>query len=187
MKSNKDKKPIIALAASFAFVAVVLVVVLLFMGKDKDVAELQQLTTSAQNDDIDFQRLAETAWGDSKGEEDPEFLKKLDEKSSFSFSACEQIEDGYYIITFDVISPDINAAMKTLDSEMDISLLTSEEIGAKFCEIIDSAEMLTSSQTAIVIVDEEGIAHIKFTQGFVNAMYGYVYNDAFESLANVLS
>lgn len=129
----------------------------------------------------DFSTEIQEKWNLSASENQPEFLNLLDEKSSFECVETESLEDGYYVVKANVCSPDISESIKIYQKETYGKKISEEEMNAKLCELINSADIKTTEQTIDIIVDEDENVRVQFNDEFINAMFGYAYIDSMQT------
>lgn len=137
-----------------------------------------------KNNQKDFSVEIQENWNASISDNQPEFLNLLDEKSSFEYISTESLGDGYYVATVSVSSPDISESIAAYQEEVYGKKTSKEEINEKLCELINSADLKTTTQTIDIIVDEDGNVRTQFNDNFINAMFGYAYIDSIKTYMN---
>lgn len=121
-------------------------------------------------------------WEASIPKEQPKFLSALDETSSFECIDIVEEPKDYFIVTATISSPNILAALDEYQQQMYYKELGEEEINEALCNIIYSAPIKTSEHNIYVVKDRQGKYHVNFSESFVDAMFGYAYIDATQTL-----
>lgn len=128
-----------------------------------------------------MQKVLEEAWyiETTEADEDiPNFYTAIEEKSSFEVTKVVEDVSGHYTITANVTSPNIYEALVDYQNSM-TSVESDEEMDKLLTNIINSADLETSSQT-VTYVETEDDASVQFSDEFVDAMYGYAYTYAMQ-------
>lgn len=171
----KDKKTRTLLTTLVCVGCVALIAVVLLVGNAMGLFKFENHTDT-------FQQLITTEWEKSITEDQPEFLTKLEERNSFTVVDYKNEGDGYYTVEVEVTSPDINDKLIEYQESVNNISVSQDEIEQKICEIIDSSDDKTSTVTLSIICDEDGAFHVTFTDEFVDAMFGYAFSNAIESI-----
>ena len=170
---NKSVRVLLSILVCVLCVAVIAVV--LFVGNSMGLFKFEDHSAT-------FQQLITTEWEKSITEDQPEFLTKLEERNSFTVVDYKNEGDGYYTVEIEVTSPDINDKLIEYQESVNNISVSQDEIEQKICEIIDSSDDKTSTVTLSIICDEDGAFHVTFTDEFVDAMFGYAFSNAIESI-----
>lgn len=115
-----------------------------------------------------------SAWENSGEEYDADsFMKSFDDYSSFTIDNIEETEKDCFIVTCSVTSPDVLERLKSYQNE--ITEIQSEDVMNKeIIEIINNSELKTTQQNVTVFKTDNGYK-VEFSEGFIDAMYGYSY------------
>lgn len=113
-------------------------------------------------------------WVNSREEYDADsFMKSFDDYSSFTIDNIEETEKNCFVVKCSVTSPDILERLKSYQKE--ITEIQSEYVMNKeIIEIITNSELKTTQQNVTVFKTDNGYK-VEFSEGFVDAMYGYSY------------
>ncbi len=164
VKMSKSVKMII-----IAVILLLVAAVIIFLIKGNNASEVAP---------SEIQKIIQSEWDKSISEQSPEFLNKLNSRSSFTVIDQQDDGNGFYTVTANVTSPDISDAVKKLDEENGEKQLTGEEIDKTVSELIDKSKEKTTEQTVFVICDTENNYHVQFTEEFSDAMLGYILSES---------
>lgn len=142
------------------------------------------LTIKSNNDKKLIFEAVETEWAKSIPEEQPNFLTAIDNRAYFECKDIKKEADGFYVVTVDVSSPDIKTALNEYQEQTIGESVTDDKIDSAISDIIDSAEIKTTTHSVNVVQDQEGKYYVTFSEGFIDAMFGYAYTDAMNTLIN---
>lgn len=175
-----EKKSVrVLLSILVCVLCVAVIAVVLFVGNSMGLFKFEDHSAT-------FQQLITTEWEKSITEDQPEFLNKLEERNSFTVVDYKSEGDGYYTVELEVTSPDINEQLIKYQNSVTEQDIPENEMNKKICEIIDSSNDKTTKITLSVICDEDGAYHVTFTDEFVDAMTGYAFSNALETLMEEL-
>lgn len=126
------------------------------------------------------------AWNEA-GTEFPQgsFMSVFDEESSFTVVEVTKVEKNYYRVTCNVISPNILDDMKKYQQNEGKDA-TPGEINSAIIEMIKNGKPTATAQTVDVFKTDKGYS-VVFSEGFVDAMYGYTYSYYKEQLNNMIT
>ncbi len=122
-------------------------------------------------------------WTEANSFDDTSFMAAFETESSFVVTSVEEREEDCYVVTCDVTAPNL---LDLLTQYLDglTQRPTESKINDAIVEMISSAELQTTQQTVTAFKTDDGYV-IEFTDGFIDAMYGYSYNYCCEQLENV--
>lgn len=171
----ENKSVRVLLTVMVCLVGILLIAVVLLVGNSMGLFKFEDHSET-------FQQLITTEWEKSITEDQPEFLNKLEERNSFTLVDYKNEGDGYYTVELEVSAPDINDQLIEYQESITDQDVSEDEMNEKICEIIDISNDKTSTVTISIICDEDGVFHVNFTDEFVDAMTGYAFTNALETL-----
>ena len=121
-------------------------------------------------------------WGKTEKDELPQFLDLFDEKASFECTSYKKEKKGYYTVTTTVESPDISEAIYEFSEKNKNESFTKEQFDNEIYNMILNAPMKRSEQKITVILNDTGTYRVIFSQGFIDGMFGYIYNNFLTSI-----
>ena len=121
----------------------------------------------------DLITAVDAAWSSAKVEDQPTYLSKLDELSSYKLDSVEH-EDDTYIISATVTAPDLGSQLSKLDSSELPQNNNAEDINDFLCKQIGKAE-IKETKALIYAYKINGEYHITFSDEFADAMSGNLY------------
>lgn len=124
------------------------------------------------------------AWNTAKTEDQPEYLTKLDELTSYELNSVEQ-EGDRYIIEASVMAPDLGGQLSKIDYSKLSQTESTEDINAFLCEQIEKAE-IQKTISYIYAYKINGKYQISFSENFVDAMSGNLYSYSQTTLVDML-
>lgn len=127
----------------------------------------------------------ESAWLSAQSPEQPAFLTKLDEMSSYELHSVEPLENGRYLLKMVVTAPDLGGQLMKLGYAQLPQENNENELNTFLCEQIDKAEV-KQSEAAIMAVSVDGEYHITFSDDFVDAMSGGAYSYSRQAMVDML-
>lgn len=129
-----------------------------------------------------MQENIKASWSQSieTEEETPEFVKMLDSRSSFEVKKVTNDGSGHYTVTVSVSAPNIKDGILNFQKEID-EKISQEEMDKQIAQIAKNAELVETEQTVTVIM-VDGEPEVTFSEGFIDAMYGYTYSDILSQL-----
>lgn len=140
------------------------------------------------NSRVSNETLQETitnAWTRETEEEIPGFLTDIESKASFTVVDFVDNGKGHYSVEVEATSPDIY--QEIIDYQRSITeIIGTEEIDKQLSRIIEEAELKTTQHTLTVIYSD-GEPEVKFTEEFVDAMYGYAYIYSINAIEEILT
>lgn len=132
----------------------------------------------------DLINAVDTSWNAAKAEDQPAYLAKIDELSSYKLNSVEKEEDRH-IIEATIIAPDLGSRLAQLDFSEFPKNNNIDDINAFLCEQIKKTQM--KETTAVIYAYKiNGEYHITFTDEFADAMSGGVYKYAQTALVEML-
>ena len=130
-----------------------------------------------------MQNEIQNAWVEVNDFNDTSFMDTFEMYSSFVVTSVEKSEENCYVITCDVSSPNIlDSLIKYCDNLK--KRPSEEEMNDKIIKMISSSEVQVTQQTVTAFKTDDGYV-FEFSDGFIDAMYGYSYNYCCEQLENV--
>lgn len=128
----------------------------------------------------------EKAWSASisSSAETPKFLTALDNKSNFEVMNVKYDGSKHYTVKVSVTSPDILTEINEYQKSLANGIST-KQFDDEITNIINSAELKTTEQTVTVIF-VNGEPEVSFSEGFIDAMYGYAYKNTLEQINDLL-
>jgi len=121
-------------------------------------------------------------WEKSIPGEQPIFLTELDSLSNFEcLSMVEEAKD-YFVVQVCATSPDILNGVNEYQERVEGGNPTVAEMNEVLADIIKSSELRSSQHEIYVVRDNNGEYHVTFSESFIDAMFGYAYLDAIETL-----
>lgn len=179
-ENNTKKKQDTMLIAGVVIAAVILIAVLV-------VALVFATSNSSSSfgsvNNVKIQKVIQKEWDESTQDEDvPGFVKKINELSDFKVISVEKGDNDFYKVTLSVSSPYINDDLMKYQDENKDNEKSEEEMDSAITNIILNANLKSSEQYVYVIKNANGEYHTQFTEEFVDAMYGYAYLNAKQSL-----
>lgn len=126
------------------------------------------------------------AWNEA-GTEFPQgsFMSVFDEESTFTVVEVTKVEKDYYRAACNVISPNILEDMKKYQQNEGTDA-TPEEMNSAIIEMIKNGKPTATVQTVDIFKTDKGYS-VVFSEGFVDAMYGYTYSYYKEQLNNMIT
>ena len=126
------------------------------------------------------------AWNEA-GTEFPQgsFMGVFDEESTFTVVEVTKVEKDYYRAACNVISPNILEDMKKYQQNEGTDA-TPEEMNSGIIEMIKNGKPTATVQTVDIFKTDKGYS-VVFSEGFVDAMYGYTYSYYKEQLNNMIT
>lgn len=126
------------------------------------------------------------AWNEA-GTEFPQgsFMGVFDEESTFTVVEVTKVEKDYYCAACNVISPNILEDMKKYQQNEGTDA-TPEEMNSAIIEMIKNGKPTATVQTVDIFKTDKGYS-VVFSEGFVDAMYGYTYSYYKEQLNNMIT
>lgn len=169
-KNSRKKRNKIAIVVS-VFLLVVGLVILIFVLCKGD-ASVENMQNELQN-----------AWVEGNDFDDTSFMDTFEINSRFVVTSVEESEENCYIITCDVSSPNILDLLIEYCDNLE-KQPTEEEINEEIIKMISSSDVQVTQQTVTAFKTDAGYV-FEFSDGFIDAMYGYSYNYCCEQLKNV--
>lgn len=126
----------------------------------------------------------DTAWMSAISENQPEYLTKIDERSSYTIKKIEK-DDKEYTISVEVDAPDLGGQLSKLDFEDLPQTKDIEELNAFLCTQIDCSSNI-KTDTEIYATELDGVYKITFSDEFVDAMSGNIYSYSNNVLIDML-
>lgn len=125
-------------------------------------------------------------WNNSSNFEETSFMHSLEERSEFTIDDIQEgEEEGYYEVTCSVTSPDILDSLKQYQNNS-MKVETNESMNSKIIELVNNGQLKTTNQTVTVFETEDGY-YVEFSEGFVDAMYGYSYSYCRNEMNNMIN
>lgn len=168
-KSKKKKTALIILIVLFFIVVLLGILFLLFYNSDS-------------SKETRMQKRLEEAWNIEISEDAPEFFKAFDEKSYFKVTDISDDGQGHFTVTADVTSPDVYQAIINYQNSI-TNLVSNEEMDSVLTQIINDADLKTTTQT-VIFIETDGESVVQFSEDFIDAMYGYAYKYSMEQFKN---
>lgn len=137
-------------------------------------------TSNKENSIEKIQNVINEKWQESIPAESAQFIKEFNERSKFQVVDLTEINECLEATVW-VASPDISISLQEYQNS-GVDDLSDEEIDAGICDLINLAEINRTEQTVYVYIDVDGEYHVRFTEEFINAMFGYAFSDSVESL-----
>ena len=128
------------------------------------------ITGCSNNQDI--YKLIKSQWTTSGTYNDDNFMKTFDDYSSFKIIDVQKEKDCS-IVTCEVSSPNILDKLKEYQKSI-TEIPSDSEINEKIKEFIATSEIKTTKQTVNIFLTDNGNV-VQFSEGFIDAMYGYSY------------
>lgn len=131
----------------------------------------------------ELNNLIQEEWENSKSSEQPAFLSVIDSRSSFEYLDYSFDGASTYTIRYNVSSPDIRSVLFSTPNNTEQTAKSEEDINKELTNMINSAEIKTTEQIVYVFVsqlsdEDPQEIDIKFTDGFIDAMFCYSYISA---------
>ena len=140
------------------------------------------------NSRVDNEILQETiaqAWNHETEEEMPSFLVGIEARAKFTVVDFVNNGKGHYSVEVETTSPDIY--QEIIDYQKSITeIIGIDEIDKHLSLIIGEAPLKTTQHTLTVIYTDSE-AEVKFTEEFIDAMYGYAYIYSMKTLEEILT
>ena len=132
----------------------------------------------------DLIAAVDTAWTAGQTEDQPAFLSKLDELSSYKLNSVKR-EDDTYIISATVTTPDLGSQLAKLNSSELPQNNNTEDINDFLCKQIEKSE---TKETKALIYGYKinGEYHITFSDKFADAMSGNLYEYSQKTYLEIL-
>lgn len=124
------------------------------------------------------------AWETANLEEQPDFLKILNQKSSYELKNVKK-ENGRFLISVTVTFPSVDERLKELNVSDYPQSKESEEINSFLCEQINKSK-LKKTKATIYAAKINNEYHISFSDEFVDAMSGGLYSYSKTTLVDML-
>ena len=132
-----------------------------------------------------WQTVIQSEWDAAKPVDAPSFLKTINNLSEFRVISVEETETNYFTIKVSVSSPDISCSLVEYQNCLSKEeVVTKDIIDKEITNIIKNAKLKTTEQIIYALKDTNGNYHIQFTEDFLDAMFGYAYNNALAVLTN---
>ncbi|MBR2152478.1 MAG: hypothetical protein IJ944_04255 [Clostridia bacterium] len=132
----------------------------------------------------DLIAAVDTAWTAGQTEDQPAFLSKLDELSSYKLNSVKR-EDDTYIISATVTAPNLGGQLSELDSSELPQNNNAEDINDFLCKQIEKSE--TKEIKALIYAYKiNGEYHITFSDEFADAMSGNLYEYSQKTYLEIL-
>ena len=128
--------------------------------------------SNAKYQDLIFE--IDKAWTSALTEDQPKYLSKIDEKSSYSITKIKK-EDEEYIISVSVDAPDLGGKLSMLSYDELPQTEDIDELNDFLCTKIDNATNC-NTKTEIYATKIDGKYNISFSDEFVDAMSGKIYS-----------
>lgn len=133
--------------------------------------------------EADLISLIQQEWDDSISEDQPVFLSSIDSRSNFEYIDYTFDGASTYTIHYNVSSPDISSLLFSDQYNSDQNNMSNDELNNELINMINAAEIKTTEQVVYVFVsqttaDDPQEIDIKFTDGFIDAMFCYSYISA---------
>lgn len=126
----------------------------------------------------------DNAWTASKEENQPEYLNKLDELSSYKLNSVKR-ENDRYIINTTVTAPDLCEQLDKLDSAEFPQGKDVKAINTFLCQQIEKSKIKkTNTKIYAYKIDEK--YHITFSDDFADAMSGNLYEFSRKAYLDVI-
>lgn len=132
----------------------------------------------------DLIAAVDTAWTADQTEDQPAYLSKLDELSSYKLNSVKH-EDDTYIISATVTAPDLGGQLTQLDSLELPQNNDADDINAFLCEQTEKAE-IKKTDAEIYAYKINGEYHITFSDKFADAMSGNLYEYSQKTYLEIL-
>lgn len=126
----------------------------------------------------------DTTWNSAKSEEEPTYLKKLDELSSYELNSVKR-EDDTYVIKATVTAPDLGGQLSQLDYSEFPQNNNVDDINTFLCEQIEKSK-IKKTTAEVYAYKINGEYHISFSNGFADAMSGNLYSYSQTALVDIL-
>lgn len=131
-----------------------------------------------------MQREIISDWTNSGTYEETSFMKCFDSASSFEVIAVEKEGKDCYVVKCNVTSPDLLEALKKSKTKIPFGA-GEDELNEIIIKLVENSKPKTTSQNVSVFKTDDGY-HVEYTEGFVDAMYGYSYLYCREQMDNLL-
>lgn len=123
-------------------------------------------------------------WATTQTEEQPLYLTKLEESSSYELISVTN-EDGLYIITAEITAPDVSKQLQTVDAEDFPKTEDENEINQFLCEQIEKSKTV-KTKADIYAYEINGEYQISYSDSFINAMSGNLCTYSQTALTDML-
>lgn len=141
------------------------------------------LGCTSKNEKNNIEEIIISDWTANDLYDEENFMSMFDEYSHFHVSDVKKEQDCF-VATCQVTSPNILENLKEYQNHVNEDF-DENEINSKIKDLISSSELKTSEQIVKVFkIDNEYI--VEYTDGFVDAMYGYSYLYCCEQLNNMM-
>lgn len=140
------------------------------------------------NSRVSNETLQETianAWAYKTEEDIPEFLASIEARASFTVVDFVDNGEGHYSVVVEATSPDIYNEITDYQKSI-TEIIGVNEIDKQLNLIVEEASLKTTQHT-ITVVYTNSEPEVKFTEEFVDAMYGYAYIYSMKTLEEVLT
>ncbi len=182
-ENNTKKKQDTMLIAGVVIAAAVILIAVLVVALVFATSNSSSSSSFGSVNNVKIQKVIQKEWDESTQDEDvPGFVKKINELSDFKVISVEKGDNDFYKVTLSVSSPYINDDLMKYQDENKDNEKSEEEMDSAITNIILNANLKSSEQYVYVIKDANGEYHTQFTEEFVDAMYGYAYLNAKQSL-----
>lgn len=172
IKNILKKRNIPILAGVLIFFAVITAILVLTLG------------VNGKKPDAKLTSAVDAAWDNAKTENQPEFLTKIDELSSFKLTKVQK-EDGRYIIKATVTAPDLSEKLSKLEQSELPQNNNPEELNKFLCKQLEDTK-IKNTDSIIYAFIENGEYHITFSEEFVDAMSGNLYSFSKKAYMEIL-
>ena len=139
--------------------------------------------TSCNNQEKIMQAV-QNEWESAGTFDEGSFMQTFSECAEFVFVDMQKSSDDCYTLSYEVTSPDILDALKDYQNNI-TEIPDDEQMNAKITEIIQKSTPKTTTQTVTVYITDNGY-QVVFSQGFIDAMYGYSYTYCMDEIHEVL-
>lgn len=126
----------------------------------------------------------DTTWNSAKAEEQPMYLNKLDDLSSYELHSVKH-EDDRYVIKATVTAPDLGGQLSKLDYSEFPQIESTEDINTFLCEQIEKSKTKKTS-AELYAYKINGEYQITFSDDFADAMSGNLYSYCQTTLVDIL-
>lgn len=116
----------------------------------------------------------DSTWNSSKSDEQPNYLSKIDELSSYKINSTKKNDDGY-IITVTVTAPDLSTKLSQLDHSDLPQKNNKQEIDRFLQKQVEGAE-IKDTEAIIYAHKINDEYYITFSDEFADAMSGKLYS-----------
>lgn len=139
--------------------------------------------TSCNNQEK-MKQVVQSEWESAGTFDENSFMQVFSEYAVFVFLDMQKSAADCYTLSYEVTSPNILDALKNYQNNI-TEIPDDAQMNAKISEIIQNATPKTTTQTVTVYTTDDGY-QVVFSQGFIDAMYGYCYTYCMEEIHKVL-